>query len=35
MVEAGDTVGGARVVKIEKKNVLLQYNDVDTVLELK
>jgi hypothetical protein len=35
MVEVGDTVGGASVVKIEKKNVLLQYNDADIVLDLK
>lgn len=35
MVEAGDMVGGARVVKIEKKSVLLQYNDVEMSLDLK
>lgn len=35
MVGAGDMVGGARVEKIEKKSVLLQYNDAEIVLDLK
>jgi hypothetical protein len=35
MVEAGDMVGGARVVKIEKKSVLLQYDDAEIGLDLK
>lgn len=35
MVEAGDIVGGARVVKIEKKSVLLQHNGAEISLDLK
>ncbi len=35
MAEAGDMVDGARVVKIEKKGVLLHYNDIEIYLELK
>ena len=35
MVEAGDMVNGARVVKIDKRNVLLEYNGVEMSLDLK
>jgi hypothetical protein len=35
MVEAGDTVDGARVVKIDKRNVLLEYNGAQLSLDLK
>lgn len=35
MVEAGDMVGGARVVKIEKRNVLLEYDGAELRLDLK
>jgi len=35
MVEVGDMVVGARVLKIEKKSVLLQYDDAEINLDLK
>lgn len=35
IVEEGDTVKGARVTKINKKNVVLEYNNVEITLNLK
>lgn len=35
IVEAGDSVGGATVTKINPKNVVLEYNDVEITLNLK
>lgn len=35
MVEVGDTVSGASVVKIDKKNVRLEYNGAEISLDLK
>ena len=35
MVEEGEMVNGARVVKIDKKNVLLEYNGAEIILGLK
>jgi len=35
MVEVGDTVNGAKVIKIDKRNVILQYNDAEVTLDLK
>jgi hypothetical protein len=35
MVEVGDAVNGATVVKIDKKNVLLEYNGAEISLDLK
>lgn len=35
MVEVGDFVSGAKVVRIDRKNVVLVYNDVEITLTLK
>lgn len=35
MVEIGDVVNGAKVIKIEKRGVALQYNDTEIALKLK
>ena len=35
IVETGDSVGGARVERIERKKVILIYNDVEITLNLK
>jgi hypothetical protein len=35
IVEAGDSISGARVVRIERKSVTLVYNDVEITLNLK
>jgi len=35
MVEPGDMVDGAKVLKIERRNVVLQYNDSEITIEMK